>query len=188
MRHTYRAFAVCITAVVAGANACGNTESRTQPLRTNAPGSTPADDEHSTGQSLANVEYYPSAALRALAAKLGSGAPTGQSFSKHSGFIAIQVRRTSSGEPEVHDAWTDVTIVQSGHGSLLTGGTVQGGRLASGGEHRGGAISGGKSYALAAGDVIIVPAGVPHRFQIMPGDSLRYLTIKVTPDRSPPRQ
>lgn len=164
--------------------ACGRTESRAaRPTAASTAAAPASDGETPSSQSRAAVEYYRSSALNALAAKLGGGAPTGESFSKHSGFIAIQIRRTSSGGPEVHDAWTDVTVVQSGRATLLTGGIVRGGRIESPGERRGGTIAGGKPYALRQGDVIIVPAGVPHQFEIARGDSLRYLTIKVTPDR-----
>jgi len=179
--------ALCIAA--ASVVGCGQKEQRAaRPPAASAPATPASDGDTPSSRSSARVEYYPSAGLGALATKLGGGAPTAKSFSKHSGFIAIQIRRTATGEPEVHDAWTDVTIVQSGRASLLTGGTVQGGRIEAPGEHRGGTISGGKPYPLAAGDVIIVPAGVAHQFEIARGDSLRYLTIKVTPDRPATRR
>jgi uncharacterized RmlC-like cupin family protein len=35
------------------------------------------------------------------------------------------------------------------------------------------------SRPFAAGDLMIIPPGVPHQYHIAAGDSLRYLTIKV---------
>jgi uncharacterized RmlC-like cupin family protein len=48
------------------------------------------------------------------------------------------------------------------------------------GEHRGGTIAGGASRAVGPGDLMIIPAGIPHQYVISPGDSLRYLTVKVS--------
>lgn len=131
------------------------------------------------------VEYYAAAKLSAVGSEQRPGRPTGISVSKHQHFIAIQTRRVASGGPEVHDDWTDVTIVQSGHATIIAGGTVTGAHLEPHGEHRGGTITGGAQYTLAPGDMIVVPAGMPHQFQLARGDTLRYLTIKVAPDVRP---
>jgi uncharacterized RmlC-like cupin family protein len=69
--------------------------------------------------------------------------------------------------------------VQAGRATLLVGGRVSGGTLASPGEHRGGTIAGGTPHPLGAGDLLVVPAGIPHQFQVVRGDSVVYLTIKV---------
>lgn len=84
-----------------------------------------------------------------------------------------------NGSPEIHDHWVDVTVVQSGRATLLTGGTVAGGHLTSPGEHRGGTINGGTPQHVAAGDLVTIPAGVPHQYQLAPGNSVHYLTIKI---------
>lgn len=84
-----------------------------------------------------------------------------------------------SGSPEIHDRWTDITIVQAGRATLLSGGTVSGGSITEPGEHRGGTISGGTSHAIQAGDMFVVPAGTPHQFQLGQADTIRYLTIKI---------
>jgi mannose-6-phosphate isomerase-like protein (cupin superfamily) len=91
----------------------------------------------------------------------------------------VASRRAASGSPEIHDDWVDVTMVQAGRATLLSGGRLTGGSVVGAGEHRGGVIVDGSSRAIAAGDVVIVPAGTPHQFQLTPGDSIRYLTIKV---------
>ena len=86
----------------------------------------------------------------------------------------------------MHDEYTDVTVVQAGRATLLTGGRVEGGGLTAPGEHRGGTIVGGTTQRIGAGDLITVPVGVPHQYQLAPGDTIRYLTIKVK--RSPGAQ
>jgi len=84
-----------------------------------------------------------------------------------------------TGAAEIHDDWGDVTVVQAGRATLLSGGRVPGSQLRSPGEHRGPAIAGGARQALAAGDLFYVPSGVPHQYELAPHDSIRYLTIKV---------
>jgi mannose-6-phosphate isomerase-like protein (cupin superfamily) len=89
------------------------------------------------------------------------------------------LRRTANGEPEVHEAWDDVMMVQAGSGTLLVGGELRGARTTAPGELRGGEIRGGARQPLAAGDMMIVPAGIPHQVEIVPGGSITYLVVKV---------
>lgn len=125
------------------------------------------------------IDFYSADALRRVADELARGPTTTRTVNAHAAYHYVQARRIANGVPEVHDGWTDVTIVQQGHATLLSGGRVEGSRLASPGEHRGGTIVGGVSRRIAPGDFFVIPAGVPHQYQIMPGDSVRYLTIKV---------
>jgi mannose-6-phosphate isomerase-like protein (cupin superfamily) len=59
-------------------------------------------------------------------------------------------------------------MVQEGSGTLLVGGELQGARNSAPGELRGGEIRGGGRQPLAAGDMMIVPAGTPHQVEINP--------------------
>ena len=45
-------------------------------------------------------------------------------------------------------------------------------------EWRGGEIDGGKDYSLSAGDVLFIPAGIPHRVLVAPKASVTYLAVK----------
>jgi mannose-6-phosphate isomerase-like protein (cupin superfamily) len=125
------------------------------------------------------VEIYPAARLREVGDSLARGRTTGHMLGSHETYQYLQIRRGSSGGPEVHDRWADVAIVQSGRGTLLSGGQVRDSHVESPGEHRGGTIVGGTARPIAAGDLIVIPAGIPHQYQIASGDSLRYLTTKV---------
>ena len=125
------------------------------------------------------VEYYTAALLAHVGDSLSRGSSTGHVLHAHPTYQYLQIRRNRSGVPEVHDQWTDVTVVQAGRGTLLSGGRVSGSRVETAGEHRGGTIAGGTSRPVGAGDLMIIPAGVPHQYMIAAGDSLRYLTVKV---------
>ena len=138
-----------------------------------------ANDTVDTTSARGGIEWYPSMQLGRLADALARAGSSGRTFGGGSSFHYVESRRDRSGSPEIHDQWVDLTIVQSGRATIISGGRVNGGTLATGGEHRGGTIVGGVTQRVAAGDFFVVPAGVPHQFQVARGDSIRYLTIKV---------
>ena len=73
------------------------------------------------------------------------------------------------GRPAVHPDDAEYAIVIDGAGTLLSGGTMADARPSGPGLVEGSRIVGGTTRTLAAGDVILVPAGVPHWFGITGG-------------------
>lgn len=137
-----------------------------------------------------SVRHLSAAALRQAVA----GTPGEQPRATYAGMVVdagaytvIHIRRTSDGEAEVHEEWDDVMVVQEGAATLLSGGEVSGGRQTAPGELRGGRISGGTRRAMAAGDLITVPAGIPHQVLLEPGQSITYLVVKVRRGSTPAR-
>lgn len=92
---------------------------------------------------------------------------------------ALVVRRDSSGEVERHASMNDIMVARAGTISILLGGSVEGGRSTTPGEWRGGRIIGGTLRQLSAGDMLWIPAGIPHQMILPPGRSFTYLAIKV---------
>jgi glc operon protein GlcG len=86
-------------------------------------------------------------------------------------------RRTEPGMAEVHDRETDIVYVLSGNATIVTGGEVLQPQTTAPGEIRGIGISGGQSQKLSAGDVFIVPPGMPHWFKDVDGPFL-YFVVK----------
>ena len=127
----------------------------------------------------AGGEFHSASELSTIADDLARGTTTAKTVAAHPALHYVQARRTANGTPEVHDDWIDVTVVQAGRATLLVGGRVAGDHVVSPGEHRGGVIDGGSRRLLGAGDLVTIPAGVPHQFEVARGDSIRYLTIKV---------
>ena len=103
------------------------------------------------------------------------------------------IRLSEPDTPHAHGAWSEVFVVREGSGVLETGGTITGvtsgdsathrsmfvdtqgnplprtpppatPRKATPGDLAGTSIDGGKKQAVKAGDVILVPAGVAHRW------------------------
>jgi quercetin dioxygenase-like cupin family protein len=88
------------------------------------------------------------------------------------------IRRTEPGQVEVHDRETDIFYVTEGEGTIVTGGTMIGGKQTAPGQQRGTDIQGGETRRLQQGEVIVIPAGVPHWFKTV-SPTINYLTVKV---------
>ena len=86
-------------------------------------------------------------------------------------------KRDAAGKVEVHTLDTDIFYVLSGSATLVTGGTMVGGRETGPGEVRGDSIDGGQVLQIARGDVIVIPAGTPHWFKEVKGP-VTYYTVK----------
>ena len=70
------------------------------------------------------------------------------------------------GKPAVHPDEAEYALVIEGSGTLLSGGTMADAKETRPGLVEGSRIDGGTTRRLATGDVILVPAGVPHWFGI----------------------
>ena len=86
--------------------------------------------------------------------------------------------RTEPGMVEVHDTETDTIYVLDGAATIVTGGTMVGGNVTAPGQHRGTDITGGEPRQLVKGDVMVIPAGMPHWFKSVPS-SIDYYVVKV---------
>jgi mannose-6-phosphate isomerase-like protein (cupin superfamily) len=89
----------------------------------------------------------------------------------------VMVRRERTGEIELHKGQNDVFVAHDGHATVIIGETVTGNREVSPGEWRGGTMTGGKPYPMAPGDVLWIPAGLPH--QVVPtAGGFNYVAFK----------
>jgi len=90
-----------------------------------------------------------------------------------------QLYRDADGLPEQHDDIVDVVIVQSGESTLVVGGTMIGKRASGGiGEFLGTRPEGGERRQIAAGDIVHIPAKIPHAFLVAPGKHVTYVLVK----------
>ena len=86
--------------------------------------------------------------------------------------------RMVPGQVEVHDLETDVFYVTEGDATIVTGGTMVGGKQTAPGQHRGTDVQGGETRHLQKGDVMVIPAGIPHWFKEV-SPTINYFTVKV---------
>jgi mannose-6-phosphate isomerase-like protein (cupin superfamily) len=87
--------------------------------------------------------------------------------------------REKSGVVEAHGTRTLVMVIQSGEATLVVGTDVVDAKNTSPTEVRGTSIRGGIERKVSAGDVINMPAGLPHQFLLEPGKQITYIDIVV---------
>jgi mannose-6-phosphate isomerase-like protein (cupin superfamily) len=115
-------------------------------------------------------------ALAQEARAKGSSGATLADYGSH----AIRIsERTASGGAEIHAHFDDVMMVLEGSATLITGGTVVDPHTNDAGETTGKKIENGVEHALSPGDIVHVPAGVPHQTIIPPGTLYKAIVIKV---------
>jgi len=91
------------------------------------------------------------------------------------------LHRSGYSYAESHDVKNDIYVVIAGAGTLLLGGEMQQKLEVPGrpGEWRSPKVKGGKKYPLVKGDLINVPAKVPHQWLLSDDESISYVIVKV---------
>jgi mannose-6-phosphate isomerase-like protein (cupin superfamily) len=98
------------------------------------------------------------------------------------------VQRTSADQNAlVHDKIDEIYYVLEGSGTLVTGGALVNAKQTSesptiGPGWSGTSIKDGESRRVTVGDVVFIPASVPHMFSQLDG-TIRYLVYRVDPSR-----
>jgi mannose-6-phosphate isomerase-like protein (cupin superfamily) len=92
--------------------------------------------------------------------------------------VSALIHRAATGEAEFHENMADFFVVRSGHGTLVIGGQLKDSRSVAPGEMAAVAIDGGERRAIGPGDVIYIPAKLPHHVLVDRGEPLSYLIIK----------
>jgi len=87
--------------------------------------------------------------------------------------------REGSGLAEWHEKEADVMFISAGAVTMIYGGTMVDEKTTAAGEKRGPSIKGGTEVKLGAGDVLHIPAKVPHQMILAPGTQVTYFVTKV---------
>ncbi|MGV8973611.1 MAG: bifunctional GlcG/HbpS family heme-binding protein/cupin domain-containing protein [Rhodoglobus sp.] len=122
-----------------------------------------------TGQAAAT--FFPSQQVR-------EKFRTGGLLLDAAGYKVDAGRREAPGEAEYHEHVADIMHVVEGTATVVTGGALVDQRVVAPGELRARAIDGGTRHDVAEGDVLVVPASVPHQFVVVSGPFL-YFVAKV---------
>jgi len=130
--------------------------------------------------------------LQELAAKGdGSGSETLEKYPHHYTMLAF---RQKSGGGELHQNFADMFVILEGHATVVTGGSVadqktvspgeiRGKSVVSPGEIRGKSVEGGARQEVKAGDVVHIPAGMPHQTLVADGETVTYFVVKAEETR-----
>ena len=117
----------------------------------------------------ASITYFPGVDVKAAFAKGSVLFDRGETYMVHAS------RREQPGMAEIHTKDADIVYVLEGSATLITGGNAVNVKPTAPDELRGERIDGGETRPLAKGDVIIVPAGVPHWFKEVSNPFLYYV-------------
>src|SRR5262249_3133804 len=96
-------------------------------------------------------------------------------FNRSDKYMVHASRREAPGMAEIHTKDADIVYVLDGAATIVTGGTAVDTKTIAPDEIRGARIEGGETRELAKGDVLIVPAGVPHWFKDVTNPFLYYV-------------
>jgi mannose-6-phosphate isomerase-like protein (cupin superfamily) len=93
------------------------------------------------------------------------------------GSYNVNIRRLIGSESAlVHPKTTDVWVVREGSGTLVTGGSLINPKTSANGDLSGSGIQGGVERVIKTGDVVFIPAGVPHG--VKESKSITWLNIR----------
>jgi len=132
-------------------------------------------DHWSTAELQERVKH-----LKELAAEKGNASEKLETYPHHFTMLAF---RNRSGGGEVHQNYADVFYILDGRATLITGGDVVDGKSTGPGETLGASVKGGSRQELKAGDVVHIPAAMPHQMMLAEGDTVTYFVIKVEETR-----
>jgi len=117
---------------------------------------------------------------KSLSPKMDAQKVATQPLGGHGNYTFMAAHREGSGQAEWHETQADIFFVQSGEATLVYGGSLANGKTTQPHEMRAASISGGVEKKLAAGDVVTIPAKVPHQVKLDTGKEFTYFVVKVT--------
>jgi mannose-6-phosphate isomerase-like protein (cupin superfamily) len=127
-------------------------------------------------------DVYTPADLAAMEQKLEQKAVKGlatETIKKYSSDYTTLAFRSQSGQAEQHEKFADFYVVIAGEAKLVSGGQMVNGKSTAAGELRGDSIQNGKETTLTKGDVVHIPANIPHQLILAKGATFKYFVIKV---------
>ncbi len=122
--------------------------------------------------------------LQDLAREKGNASETLAKYPHHYTMLAF---RNRSGGGELHQNFADLFVILDGRATLLTGGDIVDPKTTGPGETLGASVRGGASQELKTGDVVHIPAGMPHQMVLEPGATVTYYVVKAEESRPEPR-
>jgi mannose-6-phosphate isomerase-like protein (cupin superfamily) len=114
-----------------------------------------------------------------LSPKINADKIATEKLADYGGYYTQMAHREGSGIAELHERWTDIFVIESGEGTVVVGGTIDGRHESGPGEIRGTAVTGGENHPVKPGDVVHVPANTPHQMLVPKGSQITYFVVKI---------
>ena len=132
---------------------------------------------NSASPSPNTVLYYPNSQVTSGFEK---GGPLFNDKDRNYTVMTAHREKSGPATAELHVRDTDVFYIVDGSATFVTGGKMLDSKNTGTNEVRGSGIEGGDTRELNKGDVIIIPAGVPHWFKEVKSP-FNYFVVKVRP-------
>ena len=110
--------------------------------------------------------------------KVAASFQTGGILAQAANYKVMTAKRDAPGEVEVHTKFMDVFYVVAGSATIVVGGKAVGQKSTDADEPRWTSIEGGEVRHLSEGDVVVIPAGVPHWINSV-DPPFHYFVVKV---------
>jgi mannose-6-phosphate isomerase-like protein (cupin superfamily) len=134
-------------------------------------------------EAIPTPDQYSPADLAAMEKNLeqkadASGLAT-ETLKKYASDYTMLAFRSKSGKAELHEKFADFYFVLGGEATLVSGGKIVNSATSSPGEVRGDSVQDGKETRLKKGDIVHIPANIPHQLVLAKGATFQYFIVKV---------
>jgi mannose-6-phosphate isomerase-like protein (cupin superfamily) len=134
-------------------------------------------------ETMPTPDQYSPADLMAMEKNLeqkadASGLAT-ETLKKYASDYTMLAFRSKSGKAELHEKFADFYFVVGGAATLVSGGHMVNSATTAPGEVRGDSIQDGREAKLKKGDIVHIPANIPHQLVLDKGATFQYFIVKV---------
>ena len=114
-----------------------------------------------------------------LAQKADASGLATETLKKYATDYTMLAFRSKSGKAELHEKFADFYFVVGGEATLVSGGHIVNSATTAPGEVRGDSVQDGRETKLKKGDVVHIPANIPHQLVLPKGATFQYFIVKV---------
>jgi mannose-6-phosphate isomerase-like protein (cupin superfamily) len=134
-------------------------------------------------EAMPTPDQYSPADLAAMEKTLeqkadASGLAT-ETLKKYASDYTMLAFRSKSGKAELHEKFADFYFVVGGEATLVSGGHIVNSATTAPGEVRGDSVQDGRETRLKKGDIVHIPANIPHQLVLAKGATFQYFIVKV---------
>lgn len=126
-----------------------------------------------------DLKAHAQALEKQAASKQGAEKFASEKLADYGNYNTQLAHREVSGGAELHEKFADIFVIQSGEGTVVVGGKIEGSHQTDPGEIRGTAVTGGEKHHVMPGDVVHIPANTPHQMLVDAGKHVTYFVVKV---------
>jgi mannose-6-phosphate isomerase-like protein (cupin superfamily) len=134
-------------------------------------------------EAMPTPDQYSPADLAAMEKKLEQKADSNglatETLKQYASDYTMLAYRSKSGKAELHEKFADFYFVVGGEATLVSGGHIVNSATTAPGEVRGDSVQDSRETRLKKGDIVHIPANIPHQLVLAKGATFQYFIVKV---------